>query len=161
MPHFPGYYEMSEFEQDEVKRGVEEASAFLIFCNWVEVRTLILQYFKDHLTFLGATTAIFSRDEYQEKAGNPFHEYMVIVIDKSSMTEEAIECVQDLLRTSVMEVVRTDEINSLIDKGLMKSADDYEHITDLAAKFLPHRCNARCLRRIGPGDGPENFRCMQ
>ncbi len=159
--HFPGYYELSPLDQQEIDRGVEEASGFLIFRNWVEVRTLVLQYFKDHLTFLGANVAIFSRDEYQEKAGNPFHEHLVMAIDTSSLSRDAEKSIVDLLQTSVMEIVRTDEMQSLIDKGLLKSVDDVLRTTDLASKFLAHRCSARCLRRIGPGDGPENFRCRK
>ena len=68
---------------------------------------------------------------------------------------------QDLIRSHVMEVVRPVEIQSMIDKGLMKHMHEYNDLVSLASRILPHKCDARCMMRIGPGDGPENFRCRK
>ena len=32
---------------------------------------------------------------------------------------------------------------------------------DVASVVLPHICNQRCQKRIGPGSGPENFICRK
>ncbi len=89
---------------------MEEALGQIILNSWVEIRTLYLQHIRHHLTTLGACVAIFSRDKYQSKSGNTFHEHFVMAVDRSSMGPEAEELVQDLLRTSVMEVLKTDEL---------------------------------------------------
>ena len=43
----------------------------------------------------------------------------------------------------------------------MKSIDELPEFQDLCSNILPNICNSRCLRRIGPGNGPENFQCRK
>lgn len=47
--------------------------------------------------------------------------------------------------------MRTEEINSLVDKGLMSSPDEWHEITALASQLLPRGCNDRCKRMTDSG----------
>ena len=123
--HYPDYAALDPREQAELKYAMEEASGPVLLRNWIEVRTLVLQWFKEQLTFLGACGAIFSRDEYQKESGNLFHEHLVFAIKRSSLSTEADQFILDSLRASVLEVIQTDEIEALIDQGLLSSQSDY------------------------------------
>ena len=157
---FPGFDYKSEIDKAEITRAIDEASGPIFLRNWVEVRTLILQYLRDHESFLGENLAIFSRDEYQSESGNLFHEHMVFAILRR-LDAETERRLFDLIRSSVFEVIKPDDIEPLINKGLLKSVDHAHEIVDKARRYLSHHCGPRCLIRIGPGDGPENFRCKK
>ena len=43
----------------------------------------------------------------------------------------------------------------------MKSIHELPEFQDLCSNILPHIYNSRCLRRIGSGNGPENFQCRK
>jgi hypothetical protein len=58
-----------------------------------------------------------------------------------------------------VDIVRSDEVQALIDEGIFKSIDDVQDMMSDAEKFLPHRCNPRCQIRIGPGIN--DFRCRK
>ena len=155
------YHTMPQFMKEEYKYAMEEASGPTVLRNWIEVRTLVLQWLTKHLTFLGDCGTIFSRDEYQPKSGNVFHEHLVYANKKSTMNDKTRQVMLDMLRTSVFEVIKTKDMQPLIDKGLFSSNSDYFDKIELAGTFLPHMCNARCKRRIAPGDGPESFVCRK
>ena len=142
---------MSIFEQNEIRQAMEEASGPILLRNWVEVRTLILRHIKDKLTFAGVTVAMFSRDEYQKESGNLFHEHFVLAILKATLDRDSERFVQDLLRTSAFDVIRTDEIESLMQRGLLKSQDEAADQVERARQLLQHRCNQRCQRKVGTG----------
>ena len=62
---------------------------------------------------------------------------------------------EDLCRTSVLEVIKTDEIESLIRQGLVRDYSHYEEIVRDASKFLTHRCDPRCQRRVDHTGNPQ------
>ena len=64
---------------------------------------------------------------------------------------------KDLIRASVLEVVRSDEVNKLIDAGVFDSMNDYYGMLVDAANFLGLVCNPRCLARVGHNE----FRCRK
>ena len=57
--------------------------------------------------------------------------------------------VQYLIRASVSEIIRSDEIQHLIYEGLINDNDDVYRVQDLAKGILAHRFNARCVKRVG------------
>lgn len=105
--------------------------------------------------------AIFSRDEYQSDVGNLPHMHMMISLNTLEMNGEQMEKVQDLIRASVVDIIRSDEVQNLIDEGILDDYNDVYTIQDLAKGILAHRCSPRCLRRVGCGEGPENFKCRK
>ena len=66
-----------------------------------------------------------------------------------------------MVRASIVDIVRGDEVQNLIDEGILNEFSDVYRVQELAEDILSHRCNPRCLRRIGDGDGPDNFKCRK
>lgn len=60
-----------------------------------------------------------------------------------------------------MDIVHIDELQHLIDEGILKSYDDLVQMQDDASKYLSHKCNQRCLVRVSPHDGPDAFCCCK
>ena len=60
-----------------------------------------------------------------------------------------------------MEIVCSCDVQDLINEGILNSFQDVYKLQDLAKTILEHKCNKRCLRRIGDGEGPENFKCCK
>ena len=78
------------------------------------------------------------------------------------MNDNAKKFIQDLIRTNVLELVKTDEdINRLIDNGLLKSVDEVMGVTAQADKILRNNCDERCKIRVGPGHSEDNFKCRK
>ena len=76
--HYPNFNDIPSYEQSEIKRSFDESSGPIILRNWIEIRKIFLKHLKHSLSLLGiATEALFSRDEYQDKSGNVFHEHLV------------------------------------------------------------------------------------
>ena len=103
------------------------------------------------------------RDDYQGDAGNVCHNHLILAIDKSTMNESTENYIQDLIRTSVFEVVKTNEdIPRLLDNGLLHSIEEeVQDIHQCANVILLHKCDERCLVRVGEGDDPSSFRCRK
>ena len=119
-------------------------------------------HIKHHISILGVTTAIFARDEYQSCEGNLSHNHLILAIDKSTMNNDSENFIQDLIRTSVMKIVKADnDVPRLIENGMLKSVDDVKEISTLANTILVHRCNKRCKIRIGPGNTDKDFKCRK
>ena len=67
------------------------------------------------------------------------------------MTDEEKECVEDLVRASVCDIVRQSEVTHYIADGIFKSSEDKEEIEHYAIKFLGRICNDACKVRKADG----------
>ena len=77
--NYPGFFQLTDFEQDEICRAVEQSSGGLILRNWMETRTLFLQYILISKSSCFKSVAdIFARDEYQKDVGNLPHIHAMI-----------------------------------------------------------------------------------
>ena len=54
------------------------------------------------------------------------------------INEEQLEKVQDLIRASIVEIVRSDEVQGLIDEGILDEYNDVYNIQELAKTILAH-----------------------
>ena len=86
----------------------------MILRNWVGVRALVLHFLRKHDIFLGKNLALFSLDEYQPEAGKLFHEHLVFCV-KKEINAETERKLLDLICSSVLEVIKPDEIKPLMD----------------------------------------------
>ena len=57
----------------------------------------------------------------------------------------------DLIRASVVDIVRVDEVDNMIEHGLMDSIHDLDDIVEDGKKILGHHCSPRCLVMTAPG----------
>ena len=114
------YESFSADEVIEFQEAMEEAYGVQIYNNWNNVKYLLLLHLKKHITVLGTTIAIFARDEYQKDAGNLCHNHLILAIDKSTLNDDSEQFIQDLIRTSVLEIIKSDvDIDRLIHNGLL------------------------------------------
>ena len=131
--YVPNYENLSQFERKELKQSMEECYGVHIYNNWNTVKHILLLHIKHHITVLGTTTAIFVRDEYQSMEGNLCHNHLILLIDKSTMNSESERFIQDLVRASVLEIVKTDsDLPKLLENELLNSVHEVKEIEDLA-----------------------------
>ena len=57
----------------------------------------------------------------------------------------------DLIRNNVCDVIKADEVESLIEEGIIITADDVNGVQDDLVDFCIHRCGPRCLVPGGKG----------
>ena len=81
----------------------------------------------------------------------------MLKVNWDNLSDEEKKFMDDLIRASVVDVVRTDEVNHLIEHGLLESMDDLKEVLDDAEKVLGHRCGPACLVR----DGPNSLKCKK
>ena len=153
---------MSRKDKIEYDKAMEEAYGIQVYNNWHLAKHFLLLHIKHHISVLGVTTAIFARDEYQSCVGNLSHNHLILAIDKNSMNDNSEQFIQDLIRTSVMEIIKTDtDLPRLINNGMLKSVNDVADVTSLANTILVHKCNERCKIRIGTGNTDKDFKCRK
>ena len=145
---------------------------------------MFLSHLRHHHTAIGKAAAIFARDEYQGKAGNLSHCHLIVALDKKSEhddmpdlvsrrsegdTEEATESgeedhceLREKICTSTLEIVHgPSDLATLLVEGLLISENGVAAVEKRAETVLRHKCNERCLCRVGDRYGPENFRCRK
>ena len=97
---------------------MEQAYGVQVYSNWNTVKFMFLKYIKQKCTILGTTTTVFARDEYQKDSGKLCHNHLILAIDKTTINENSERFVQDLIRTSVLEIIKSDkDIEELISNG--------------------------------------------
>ena len=68
--------------------------------------------------------------------------------------KEFVDFIGLLQKNSLCDIVRSDEIDEYIEKGLLSSEEDWKYMRSCATSFLPHNCNIkRCLIKFGPKKG--------
>ena len=73
------------------------------------------------------------------------------------LSQEQKAFVDDLVRASVLDVVRLDEVTKMIENSVYKSVDDWFDMQNDTNMFLGHICNSRCLRRTAD----RKFKCRK
>ena len=160
--NFPDFHELLPHDQEELVDGMNQAAMGLFTRNWMEVKKLFLLYlYNSDSSPYPCSDCIFARDEYQPDTGNLSHMHLMQGINKAKLTQEQKDKLDDLIRCSIFDIVRTEEVQGLIDEGIMKSIDELPEFHELCSNILSHICKPRCLRRIGPGNNEEDFQCRK
>ena len=90
---------------------------------------LVLQYLrKSPSSPFKKVSSIFARNEYQAKAGNLSHIHLILQVDYENLSAPEQKFVDDLCRCAVLDIVRPDEIDKLIEDGTFESLDDWEEM---------------------------------
>eukprot|EP00957_Ditylum_brightwellii_P126839 9668728-Ditylum_brightwellii.AAC.1 len=61
------------------------------------------------------------------------------------MNEDNRIFVNDLIRTSIFDIAKPEEIDRLMEDGIFTHREDVTNVYENAKKFLPHVCNDACL----------------
>lgn len=150
--HYPGFFDLDTDEQEEIKKAIIAASAPLLLRVWEEVYLLFVTYLqKSKSSPFRNQKALFSRKEYQKDRGNLSHAHMMIELDWEKMTDEEANFVDDLIRASLCDIVKSSEIPSFIDKGVFEAVEDAFEVSEDGELFLSHVCNDSCLVRMPDG----------
>ena len=160
----PNWINLSSNCQDDYKTAFENSYGVQAFSNWNTVQKIFLGHIKEHLTQLGGGAcldALFGRHEFQDDRGNFDHIHLLYRVKPGMMNPNIESYLDSLISTSVIELVRTDDIESMVEEGLLENVEDVYSNQDLANIILRHICGRSCLKRIGPGESPRNFRCRK
>ena len=57
--------------------------------------------------------------------------------------------------------MRADEVQGLIDEGIFKNFGDWNDMKYRAEQILPHRCEPRCLMKVGVPHEPDSYKCRK
>ena len=156
--HYPDYSILEEDEKEEISDAILRTASNLLLQIWEEVTALLVNYLQKSVSSpFKKLCAIFLRKEYQNLRGNLSHAHSLLQFRWSLITDEEKECVEDLVRASVCDIVRQSEVTHYIADGIFESSEDKEEIEHYAIKFLGHICNDAC--KVRKADG--TFQCRK
>ena len=160
--NFPSYESFTTEEMSEIRKALHQSASGLILHIWMEVRKMFLIFVcESEDSPYHPTEAMFSRDEYQADVGNLPHMHIMVCVNQENMTLTQKETFLDLIRESVVDIVRHDEVQELIDNGILNEYEDIYELQELAKSILAHKCGSRCFSRKGAGDSIDNFKCRK
>ena len=137
--HYPGWNHLTCTEQEEITNAMHESSAVPLLRNWNEVTKLFINYIhKSPTSPFCNVGSIFARCEYQKEVGNLHHVHLILQVMYDMMTEEQKRFVNDLVRASILDVVRPNEVEKMMEDGVYKSVDDWFDMQNDANSFLGH-----------------------
>ena len=165
--------DLSPSSQYDYRLAFEDVYGVQVFSNWNTVKKIFVHHIKEHVTQLGAKMdAIYSRSEFQigrdpvegltpgkKSVGNFEHEHLIYHI--KDLNEDVEQYLDKLINTSVIELIKTSDLQNMTEEGVLKSVDEMYKKVELAGRILPHICGPTCWKRVGPGDGQENFVCRK
>ena len=67
----------------------------------------------------------------------------------------------DLIRDSICDIVRSDEVQHLIDDSFFISVDDHRGIPKDGSDIFPHICISQCKAWVGNNGSSDNFQCRK
>ena len=70
--------------------------------------------------------AFFARKEYQTEAGNLSHTHFLGKLHH--MDEKAKNMLLDLIRNNVVDIIKPEEINNLLNEGYISHVDDVNEV---------------------------------
>ena len=87
----------------------------------------------------------FSRREYQSNSGNQAHARISLAVYWEKLSEEESVFVKKLGWDSVFGVIRSDDIEDFIAKGIISIKDEVDNNFESSITFLTQKCNGRCM----------------
>ena len=160
--YYPGFFNLTITEKNEVGDALTQAAAPLLLRNWMEVRVILLDYiYKSIYSPFHPCDTIFARDEYQDGVGNLPHIHALLGMNRAIMSPDQLKKVDDLIRGSYGDIVKIEEIEDLIDEEIIESLHEREEIELDAQKVLGHKCTERCKMRVGYSGTDDDFMCRK
>jgi len=145
----------------EIAEQLHQLIAPILLRQWMEVKEILLKYIEHSPEApFGHVTNIMGRGEYQDKPGAPgnlCHLHILMATVEKLNTGEGKAFLCNLIRGSADDLIREDEVQGLIDEGLLKDRDEWFAVKEQATELLTHKCNPRCQRKVGAG--PDDTVC--
>ena len=159
----PDWDSWTESDREKYRESMIQAASGHLLRNWLETRELLLEYLlKCKSSPFRFLKFLFARDEYQATKGNLPHIHLLVQLITLMLRHEHMQFLEELVRAAICEIVRFDEVQDYIDEGIFTDeVEDVKEIEKLGNSILPHRCDAGCMYRVKPGNGPDCFRCRK
>ena len=142
--NYPKWGIYTRFQQEEIRKSLHQAASSLFLRVWEEVSAIFIDYLANSPTSpFFKMVAKFARKEYQSDKGNLSHIHLLGKLE--DLTEDDKQKLFDLIRNNVIDIIKPEEIESVIDEGLIKHKDDVIEVQHDGLSYLLHRCNSRCL----------------
>ena len=142
-------------QREQIREALQQEAAVTLLRNWIEVSIIYMKYIATSPEQpLGDIEHIWWRFEFQDTVGNLPHIHALIWLRGEFVSPKDVE---DRIRGSLMHLIRRDEIDDLVAKGILSSTDDAIEVQELAERVLAHVCSSRCQKRVGIEDG--QLRC--
>ena len=160
---YPEFYSLSNSDKLELQVALDQSAAGLLLRNWMEIRKLFLEYLIESPTCpFSPVSSMFARDEYQGDTGNLSHIHLMLALKYEVMSRSLQDKLNDLVRASICDIVRPDEVQEFINNGLFKTVDDLDILMEDASRTLSHSCvNRRCLKRVRVEGFPDKMICKK
>jgi hypothetical protein len=135
-------YNLTQEEADEVLRG---SAAPFVQLTWNVFIDIWMNYIINSPEQpLGPIDWAWIRKEFQDKTGNVSHLHVIIKTFFDMTTEIGRNQILDKIRGALADLIRYEEIQELVDLGIMESKECLTEILQDAIKFLTHQCGPRC-----------------
>ena len=150
---YPDYVLLPTHSKEEIDTSMRQSAAGVMLRVWEEVSKLFMDYLKkSKYSPFKKVGSLFGRKEYQPSSGNVSHTHLILEVLFHLLTVQERAFVEDLIRASVLDIVRPDEINKFIEDGVFVSKDDVHDVIADGISFLTHQCNSRCLVKSPNGE---------
>ena len=81
-------------------------------------------------------STLFARHEFQGQPGNLPYIHAMIKVNWDVLSHEDKIFVNNCIRASVLDIIKGEEINRLIDESLIKMSSEVRNIINLAKSYL-------------------------
>ena len=136
--YYTNFAKLNHSEQEEITSLLSQAASGLILRNWQEVCKLFIQYLRrSRNSPFRRVGSIFARNEYQATNGNLSHIHLMLQVRWDLLSNEERIFVKNLIRGSVGNIVKSDEVQHFINSGIFQSVNDYIEMQEDAKKMLP------------------------
>ena len=143
--------ELTPKEEHELKSCAARMGATIILRHWMEVAEIWMDYICNSPEQpLGKIWRCWWRHEYQDTTGNLSHIHALLWTKKGS---ESLDVTLDRIRGMTLDLIRRDEIDDLIEEGIISGLEEVPLIIEKAGRLLLHICSSRCLKRHGEKEG--------
>lgn len=154
------YYNLPIHHQNEISRALIQSAQGLLLRVWEEVSALFIDLLKrSSKSPFFKTFALFARKEYQANEGNLSHIHAMLKVAWHLLRDDEKKFISSLIRASICDVIRSDEVDHYIGEGLIESHDDVSGVEDDVRRFASHKCDSRCL--VPRPDGTLRCRKLQ
>jgi len=138
-------------ERRELIRSFLQSASVVLIRTCMEVGEI----FMDYLVYspempCGKITKYWWRYEFQDTKGNLPHIHCLLWTD-----DDNEDVIRNRIRCSLADLLRDDDIEHMLDLGIMLSEHDVYMVRRKGEEILAHNCSKagyRCMRRTGTGD---------
>ena len=132
------------FRQQEMKRALQQYASALFLRVWEEVSAIVIDYLRNSspIPFL-KMLALFSHKLYQAEIGNI--SYIHLLGKLRQLSEQSQTELFGLIRNNVIDILEPEEVDDLINEGIIEHKDDVIRVQIDGLTYLIHTCNSWCL----------------